>query len=233
LDHVNNIAELGTVAMFWTMLTTALIGGPHCAGMCGGLVLAAGPSKKENFSYQLGRLSGYLFLGLAAGSLSYYLKDLAQVGWVQALPTLTLALFFIYIGLTGYKGRAPHFPVPKTFTNLNLKLFPRALGLKKSSILRAYSIGMLSLFLPCGLLYGVALASSTLGHPLLSMGAMFVFWLGTLPALSLAPTLLQKFLNPMRQKYPKAISLCFVTIGLLTLASRFSHLYSSGGAACH
>lgn len=221
------------MAMFWTMLTTALIGGPHCAGMCGGLVLAAGPSKKENFSYQLGRLSGYLFLGLAAGSLSFYLQDFTQVGWVQALPTLTLAVFFIFMGLTGYKGKAPHFPMPRFLTNLNLKFMPQALKLKKTPVLRASLIGMLSLFLPCGLLYGVALASSTLGHPLLSMGAMFVFWLGTLPALTLAPTLLQKFLNPLRQKYPKAISLCFVGLGLITLITRFSNLYSSGGATCH
>lgn len=233
MDHVNNISELGTVAMFWTMLTTALVGGPHCAGMCGGLVLAAGPSKKENFSYQLGRLSGYLFLGLAAGSLSYYLKDFTQLGWVQALPTLTLALCFIFIGLTSYKGKAPHFPLPKFVTTLNLKFLPQVLKLKKAPARRAALIGGLSLFLPCGLLYGVALASSTLGHPTLSMAAMFVFWLGTLPALTLAPTLLQRFLRPLRQKYPKAISLCFVGLGLITLITRVSNLYHSGGASCH
>jgi hypothetical protein len=64
--------ELSVFAAF----LVGLLGGGHCAGMCGGIVSAvtmtlpsAKPTLRFQLSYNLGRIASYTFAGLIAGGL--------------------------------------------------------------------------------------------------------------------------------------------------------------------
>jgi sulfite exporter TauE/SafE len=52
--------------------------------------------------------------------------------------------------------------------------------------LRAYPLGLLLGFLPCGLSYSAFAAAAATGHPVRGMGIALAFGAGTLPALLLA-----------------------------------------------
>jgi hypothetical protein len=49
---------------------------------------------------------------------------------------------------------------------------------------------------------------------------MFFFWLGTLPSMVLAPSIIQKFLKPLKLKLPKTYAVSLIIIGLMTISFR-------------
>jgi sulfite exporter TauE/SafE len=49
---------------------------------------------------------------------------------------------------------------------------------------------------------------------------MFFFWLGTLPSMVLAPSIIQKFLKPLKSKLPKTYAISLIIIGLMTISFR-------------
>ena len=77
-------------------LILGLMGGSHCAGMCGGIVTAlslgtdpssSNPNPKLRFilAYNLGRVSSYVLAGILVGGLSALASNLFLLHYAQLI----------------------------------------------------------------------------------------------------------------------------------------------------
>jgi len=193
------------------ILITGLLGSWHCLGMCGGLIVAACPTKKDLIAYHLARLIGYAGLGALAGSIGTWIETSSLLWLSQSLGFL-IALTLIYSGILAIRGS--HLKLPFPFFN-NLSYF------KSASTFRAPLIGFCSVFLPCGWLYSIVLSLTTLSNPLQNAILMSAFWLGTLPILTISPTLLRLLTKKFSKTIPLLMGILMIALGLASLFLKF------------
>lgn len=196
-----------------------IAGSLHCVGMCGGLVTASTKSTSDVALYQLGRLLGYLLLGLIMGSIGSLFKLNTFHPALNYLPSFLIGGMFIVWGLQAFLGKSFHLPLPKFLQKTYQRTWLKIINFE-AGILKSFLTGFITLFLPCGLLYGVILTSLALQSPFLSVLSMLFFWIGTLPSMMLAPKIVQKMLAPLRAHRPKIYALSLMLIGLLTIGWR-------------
>ena len=185
-----------------SLFLAGLLGGPHCVGMCGGIVGALGgllapggaaPGRPSGVAplflhagYHAGRISSYVFAGLIAGGLGGVLLLSGSLG--PRLVLLALAGLML-VGMGLYLIGLPQVLLPlerlgargwKYLQPLSRPFIPvRHFG-------QAYPLGLVWGWLPCGLVYTAltsALSSGSAGQGGL---VMLAFGLGTLPNLLLA-----------------------------------------------
>ena len=168
-----------------------LLGGGHCAGMCGGIVSAVslslpGSRPRIGFllAYNLGRIASYGAAGLLAGAIgasSFFLDHVLPVERVlYALASLMLILLGLYLAgiwrgvvvLETVGGKLWRQVQPWSKRFLPVRTLPQALAL-----------GSIWGWLPCGLVYSVVVAALATGSPWHGAALMLAFGLGTLPAL--------------------------------------------------
>ena len=178
----------------------------HCVGMCGGLILASTTSARTVFIYHAGRLLGYMFLGYLSGYLG---RAVMHLDWVPIAMGIS---FIVFAVLVMFKKTELNIP----FIQSILSFF---MSLKRQVPASVYSglIGLVSILLPCGWLYTFVLSVSQLKSPLAGAGLLAVFWLGTLPALTILPVFLKKY---MRQYSQPISAIIFLVIGITTLFFR-------------
>lgn len=206
----------------WVSFIAGVSGSLHCVGMCGGLVTASCNEKNDVFRYQVGRLIGYLFLGVLAGSLGKVLN----IGFNPMYSGIFIGLLFIYWGIQNFRGKKAEIPTPKFLNKLYTKIWMKVVY-KNQTFTKAFFTGLISILLPCGLLYGIVLGTVSLESPGLALTSMFFFWLGTVPSMVVAPEIIRKILNPFKSKLPKTYAISLVTIGLITISFRVSKIHES------
>lgn len=179
--------ELSLVSAF----LVGLLGGGHCAGMCGGIVGAVSlslpgsrPRTGYLLAYNLGRIGSYGAAGLLAGAVgasSFFLEHVLPVERVlYALASAMLILLGLYLAgiwrgvvvLERMGGRLWRHLQPWSKRFLPVRTWPQALAL-----------GSIWGWLPCGLVYSVVVAALATGSPGRGAALMLAFGLGTLPAL--------------------------------------------------
>jgi uncharacterized protein len=187
-----------TWAILGVAILTGLLGGVHCAGMCGGIVsaLASGPRTTGtawliHLCYNLGRIASYMVAGAVAGtvgSLGLMLDGLLPVQIVlYAAANLVLIGLGLYLaGIHGPVSRLER--LGSRFWSL-LKPFTRRF-LPANSPAKALALGMLWGWLPCGLVYTMLFTALISGNALSGAAVMLAFGLGTLPNLMVAAALL-------------------------------------------
>lgn len=207
-----------------------LLGGVHCAGMCGGLVgaFALGlPGDRSPLVVQLacnlGRVATYVGLGAAAGALGAGTLLFADVLPMQKIlfgaSSVVLLAMGLYLG-----GLFPRFAelerVGRAPWRRIQPLLARVLPIR--TLQSAVVAGLLWGFLPCGLVYSavvLALASASAPRGALVMA---VFGAGTLPnllAMGLLAHRLQPFLQDRRVRVAAGVALVAAGVwGLLKLA---------------
>ena len=168
-----------------------LLGGGHCAGMCGGIVSAVslslpGSRPRIGFllAYNLGRIASYGAAGLLAGAIgasSFFLDHVLPVERIlYALASVMLILLGLYLAgiwrgvvvLETVGGKLWRQVQPWSKRFLPVRTLPQALAL-----------GSIWGWLPCGLVYSVVVAALATGSPWHGAALMLAFGLGTLPAL--------------------------------------------------
>lgn len=179
-----------TTALLVAALLMGFFGSPHCLGMCGGLVTAFGLSMKDVspakrralvFTYHLGRLTSYAFLGLIAGLIGTTVLEPLMSG--NNTPRILLGLVLAFVGVTmlgaPFLNKLERFGMRfwQYLSPLRQKVFPL------NTFPRALTAGLLWGFLPCGLVYGALLIAVVAHDPLSGAALMFVFGLGTVPML--------------------------------------------------
>jgi len=203
----------------WVSFVAGLGGSLHCVGMCGGLVTATCQKSNDVARYQTGRLIGYLTLGFFAGLLGKIFTVQQDNPKMTLIPGLILGGLFLFWGIQNYRGKKAELPMPKFIGKLYTKLFS-VLVAKNKNFSRSFFTGLLSILLPCGLLYGVVLGVAAFEHSFHALFTMFFFWLGTLPAMVLAPSIIQKILKPLKMRLPKTYAISLILIGCLTISYR-------------
>jgi sulfite exporter TauE/SafE len=183
--------EFGLLGAF----VMGLLGGVHCAGMCGGIVGAislAQPGETstafwpKQLGYNVGRIVSYTIAGLLVGVLGTLLAAAAGVQDVQRLLMALAGLFMLLIGL--HLGGWLHLlgPVEKAGGLLWRLIEPLGRGLLPVRTARqAFVLGMVWGWLPCGLVYTALIWALSSGGPLQGALLMLAFGLGTLPNLLL------------------------------------------------
>ena len=206
-------------------LLTGLLGGAHCAAMCGGIATSIGrgaPGWWAALQPNLGRVVGYVLAGAVVGGLGGGLLGIART------PTLGIAmraavgvvLMIAGLRLLDRRGRMPHFfggPGARLWQwlrPLQRRLVPADTGGKR------LLLGKLWGWMPCGLsttLLAAAWLQASAAHGALTMAA---FGLGTLPVmvpLTWAGARLGQRLQ--RGGLRNAAGLMVVASGVLTLAA--------------
>ena len=122
------------------------------------------------------------------------------------------------------RGKRAEFPAPKIVSKFYQKLWFRFVH-KNKNFTKAFFTGLISIFLPCGLLYGVVLGTISLQHRYEALFSMFFFWLGTMPSMVVAPVMVQKLIRPLKARLPKTFAISLVAIGIMTITFRMVKLY--------
>lgn len=197
-------------------------GSIHCMAMCGGLVTATTKNQLEIFRYQLGRLISYSVIALLSGALSKLILTQLKHPMLALVPSLLIGLLFIYWGIKQLTGDFKELPLPSFLKNVYQFVWGKFIKHSNESW-RGFFVGLISIFLPCGLLYGATLGLATAEHPAKALFAMFFFWLGTLPSMILFPKLFQNLLAPIKKRMPKTLGVLVLSFGLITVGFRLYH----------
>ncbi|MEZ6125617.1 MAG: sulfite exporter TauE/SafE family protein [Planctomycetaceae bacterium] len=208
------------------VFVSGILGSAHCIGMCGAIsaTMSLGTSTVRGamvrqLLWSLGRVFTYSFLGMVAGfagarlSQSQFLSSQSRVVNLQAVFAVLAGILLIIQGLmsTGWLRRR----VTGQSSCVTASLFGSFLrGGSNSGVLIA---GLLTGFLPCGLVYSfLALAAATSSvwkGPIL----MTAFGLGTLPVMLLTGVGLNLASLRLRQRLMKAAAVCVLLTGILTV----------------
>ncbi|MGG7034632.1 MAG: sulfite exporter TauE/SafE family protein [Flavobacterium sp.] len=204
--------------MVYTAFLFGLISSLHCIGMCGPIALML-PVDRTNqvkktfqiFTYHIGRLTAYSFIGLLFGFLG---KGFFMAGIQQKLSVF-IGIMMILIAVIPEKTFAKY-----NFSKPVYRLISRlksALGnqFKKKSYRSIYTIGLLNGFLPCGMVYVALFGALAMQNEFLGVFYMFLFGLGTIPLMS-SVVYIQSFITvSFRNKIQKIIPFVAVIIGVL------------------
>ena len=175
----------------FAIFLVGLLGGTHCVGMCGGIVTALSmqlPGKQMNISYLLaynfGRITTYTTVGALAGAVGSSVLLLKGFLPVQQLLYVLANVMLVMLGLylAGIWHAVVYIERVGSFVWKRLQPFMGKL-LPVKSIPRAFVVGTLWGWLPCGLVYSVLVSALASGNALHGAMLMLAFGLGTLPNL--------------------------------------------------
>ncbi len=170
-----------------------LLGSGHCAAMCGGIAVAftglpgaedPRQARLRSLRMQVGRIASYTLAGLVMASVGLGLASLADPEGITRVLRVALGAVLVLAGLQLMRGpgRMDFLARPGRWVWQRIQPLTRPL-LPVNTPLRAYALGALWGWLPCGLVYTLLLAAWFSADPLHGAGLMLAFGLGTLPAL--------------------------------------------------
>lgn len=187
-----------------------LAGSLHCVGMCGPLMISlnSNSSRKSFAIYHTGRLMVYSGLGLAFGIVGQGLALLEA----QRVLAIIMGVFIIIL-----------YAIPSTRTWIEKKYYESIVfaSIRKkmnsyfSSGSKWFVAGALNGLIPCALIYLALAGSLLLAKPLLGMGFMFLFGLGTLPALILISFFEALIPEGRKRKFSNVYSVVAVVAGVI------------------
>jgi sulfite exporter TauE/SafE len=198
---------MNNFAILTSLISLGFFGGfTHCAGMCGPFVFTQVSNRLQktsltNFSnfkklqnlallpYQAGRITTYSVIGFCSSLLTTNVSNLSNFRFFSAALLFAASLFFLNIffekKILRFKPKLlKKFPSFFRFKFQFRTQFLNSLFLEPRGF-KGYCLGVILGFIPCGLLYGAFLIAATIPNPFLAAFGMFLFGVGTFPALFL------------------------------------------------
>ncbi len=228
------MTELG----YASALGLGLAGAGHCLGMCGGIAAAlnmSGPrSPAITLAYHAGRIGSYTLLG---GLLGFAAGAIDIAAWTVGLRYFA-GVMLIGMGLyvaDWWRGMALLERAGARLWRPVQQLASRWLPVRRWP--QGFALGLCWGMMPCGLIYSSLAWAATAQNAASSALMMFLFGLGTLPAMlatSFGAQGLQGFLR--RRGLKLLIALLLITSGAWTLyitalhGNHASHAGSGAGA---
>ena len=167
-------------------------GSVHCAAMCGGIsgYLAQGSTPNTSFKTSLalaaGRLLSYAIAGMIAASMGSALVHLLGHHLSHQVMQTLVGLFLILLGISLAGWWSGLSWVEKIGSRFWRYLAPFAGRLMPiNNIHRAFAVGTIWGWLPCGLVYSALVLVLGTGDIILGAVSMIAFGLGTAPVLLL------------------------------------------------
>ena len=217
-----------------TIATIAFLGSfGHCVGMCGGIVVAYSsiklggePSKgyqaAAHLLYSLGRVTTYTTLGAIFGYIGGVITFnniangvlLIVAGIAMVLAGLSLLGKIKFLTIIEHSFSSSRFYKDAFKKILNSK-----------SLFSFYLLGLLNGLLPCGFVYFFAIAAASTASPLYGALVMFIFGIGTIPAMfglgfltSLASS------SSFRNMMMSLSSIAVILYGIFTLYNGYTYI---------
>jgi len=200
----------------YAALVLGLVGGLHCAGMCGPLALALPGRDRSGAAYVLGRLAynlgrvvTYCGLGLIFGVVG---KSFLMAG-VQRWASITLGVLLIF-GLFLSRKLALSKPVVLLVQRLKL-----AMGglLRRRSLVALGLLGLLNGLLPCGLVYVACAGAAATGGVVSGLEYMAVFGLGTVPVMFVISVSGKLMPTALRLRLVRVVPLSIILLAILLI----------------
>jgi len=192
------------------------IGGSlHCLGMCGPLAMSL-PYSSDGYPKPVKAVLYYLSKALAYGAMGAVMgafgKGLFLMEWQQGLSVAAGIFVLAWACLPFLKRKEGHFLFQKQFAAVYAKL-------NHAPRLRYYAVlGFLNGLLPCGMVYAALAIATVSGSVAGGFTAMFLFGLGTAPALLTLVLLKHKIsLRVRRQFRPLTVGMSVMVGALLIL----------------
>jgi uncharacterized protein len=215
---------------WWLILCGGLLGSSHCVGMCGGFAVLLGINRTSvranlhgQMIFSLGRVASYATLGGLAGFAGKTLAEhVPAIVNVPAVLCLLAGLFLLWEGLhaTGLLRR-------RNAVGLGSGcLFGSLFGtlLKTPGLRNAFSAGVFTGLLPCGLVYAFVSLAATTGDLLHGSLVMILFGLGTVPLMVLTGVGAMLLGVTARHRLWQAAAWSVVLTGVLTVGRGVSFL---------
>ena len=227
---------LGTETLGLPVLAlVGLLGGAHCIGMCGPLVVTyadrmGGDSRltlrdvRQHTLFNLGRTASYTLIGalfgLAGQVVFVSVRDVTLVATeVRAASGIAVGLVVAAVGTSyaaGGAGRTVPIPgVDRLGAVVRNRLLPRVDAWVDDY--RIAGLGAVHGFLPCPLLYPAYLYAFVQGSPLGGAAALAALGLGTIPAVFLTGTVFNSLDIGGHKQLHRALGVAFVVLGYIPL----------------
>ncbi len=215
----------------FSIFLVGLLGGVHCAGMCGGIAGALSlqarvPTQRWRIvlTYNLGRIATYTLAGALAGGLGALLlriPGLATLQWALFVLTqvmlLALGLYLLGVSRVTTALESLGGALWRHLQPLTLPLFP------VRTAPRAFLLGSLWGFIPCGLVYSALITAAASADLWTGARILLAFGLGTLPTLLAmglgASTLQSRWKTPAVRGLAGTLVAGFGVWGLVRLAT--------------
>ncbi|MEJ2128669.1 MAG: sulfite exporter TauE/SafE family protein [Woeseiaceae bacterium] len=216
-------------------LLAGLLGSAHCLGMCGGIsglfaVNAAVTTLRQQLPfalvYNLGRITSYAALGVIVASVGSVI--------VKASPSLAIGIrlvsgiIIILVGLKVAFDLRLLNVIERMGGTLWSRIAPAAQKLVPvTNLPKAFGLGLVWGWLPCGLVYSVLMIAATSALPVAGAATMVAFGIGTMPAMVATGLGAARMSDLMRRKGTRiGLGLLIVAMGCVTIAMPVSKLLS-------
>jgi sulfite exporter TauE/SafE len=190
-----------------------LVGGGHCLGMCGGLVVVAAAGGQRSWLFHFARIAGYAALGAAAALAG------AALDWGGSAAGLHRLRFYVSGGLLLAFGLAFLGALPRRWLEPGAGLVTRVLVRARRASGAAFPLvlGLPIGLLPCGLLYPMYAAAAGTGAPLEGAALLTAFGLGTVPLLGTFSFALDRIGLTARERLMRVAGVVMLLMGALLL----------------
>lgn len=204
-----------------------LLGGVHCAGMCGGIVGALSLGAQDGrqlpllLAYNVGRIASYTLAGALMGALGYFFSGLLPVQVAQRVLLTLAGLFLVLMGLYLGGWWSALARLEKAGGHLWRRIEPLGRGLLPvRNVRQGLLLGALWGWLPCGLVYSALVWTVSAGGALQGAALMLAFGLGTLPNLFLMGVAAQQLNRWIRHPMVRRLAgLLVIGFGILILSN--------------
>ena len=235
---------LSTLTELALIFVSGVLGSAHCIGMCGGIAATMSLGTKSvagaitrQCCWSLGRTLTYMFLGVASAAIgAKFLRSQGNTVWAQAMFAVVAGLLLIVQGLNAagwLKWRVRRRSNLPCITTTVFSQFFR--GGSNIGVLIA---GLLTGFLPCGLVYSFLALAASSGHVGKGVLIMLSFGLGTIPVMVITGAGLSMATINIRRRLIRIAGISVLVTGLMTtargiaFASNLNSKDTSAAAAC-
>ena len=203
-----------------------LLGSAHCVGMCGGFAVSIGLGSRRfaanlwrQLTYTAGRIFTYSFFGVVAGYGGFWLAGRASL-WINAQAVLSLVAGVLLAAQGALAlGVIPRRFWPKSSSGGAACLAGTFVGpfLISPRLTNVLLAGVLTGFLPCGLVYGYLALASSSANVRDGLLTMCIFGAGTGPLMILAGTGASLLSHGTRRSLLRISAVCVVLTGLVSI----------------
>lgn len=213
-----------SIAEFSLIFVSGVLGSAHCIGMCGGIAATMSLGTRSvtgallrQGCWSLGRTLTYMFLGVMAAAVgAKFLKSQGNAIWLQAMFAIVAGLLLIIQGLhaggwLSWRVRRRS-GIPCVTRTVFSQFF------RGGSSIGVLIAGLLTGFLPCGLVYSFLALAASSGSVAKGLLIMLSFGLGTIPVMLVTGAGLSLATIGIRRKLIRVAAVSVVVTGLMTAA---------------
>lgn len=208
------ISQWSSLSIPAGVFLASVLGSSHCVSMCGPIAITVNNNNGYLGFYHFGRLLSYLSLGALAGYFGEtFLSSRYQI--VSIASAILISIFLIFSGYKLIKQKTLDISFSKKLTSL--LFIPAKWARTQNPAVKSLTIGIVNGFIPCGWLYVFVIGSIATKDPLYSAILLAIFWMGTVPALTVFTVFYKKIFTRSPQKLNQIAGIILVMVGLVNV----------------